>query len=312
MYPDGDISGVDEGRYDSCLEKGGMLHALSVGINRHADAQVPPLRFARTDAEAVVAVLEERLGAGVNATLLVEEEATKAAIAHAMTAELPRRLSAADTVLLYFAVHGCPEIDAEATDRSLHLLTADTDYAKLFATSINLVSELCEWTRRLPARLVFVVLDTSFAGAGGGRTIEGPGLRFGLRLRHRAHVSPSKLSIGSHCAFLMACGDLESVHEDTTLRHGALTHGFVGALRRAKTSEDLQPSQLHRDVSLVVRAGTQGAQNPVLMRGSNANVALFGLPDARWTNATFSRAIPVVSADRVDLASEFPYKHKSG
>ncbi len=289
-----------------------MLHALSVGINRHADAQVPPLCFARADAEAVVAVLEERLGAGVQSTLLVEEQATKAAIAHALTTEMPRRLSPADTVLLYFAVHGCPEVDPEATDPSLHLLTADTDYTKLFSSSINLVSELCEWTRRLPARLVLAVLDTSFAGAGGGRTVEGPGLRFGLRLRHRAHVSPSKLAIGSHCAFLMACGDHESVHEDATLRHGTLTHGFVGALHRAKTSEDLRPSQLHRDVSLVVRAGTQGAQNPVLLRGTNADAALFGLPDARWTNATFSRSIPSVSASRVDPASEPPYKQKIG
>ena len=117
-----------------------MLHAVIVGVGAYTDPKIKPLEFARADAEGMVAVLGERAERERQLTLLVDERATKARIARVITDELPRSVGPEDSVLLYFAAYGSPEIEVYDSEPSIHLVVHDTVHARLHATSINMLS----------------------------------------------------------------------------------------------------------------------------------------------------------------------------
>ncbi len=79
--------------------------ALVIGINKYLKA--PPLRYACNDAKAIATVLKKRFNfPKSNITLLIDEKATKDAIAksfHKYTKEL---VSPNDRILVFFAGHG--------------------------------------------------------------------------------------------------------------------------------------------------------------------------------------------------------------
>ena len=252
-----------------------MFHALIVGINRYADSKIRDLDFARADAEALASLLEERVEGKRSVTLLVDERATKARIARAMNDDLPRNVMPTDEVLVYFAGHGSPEVDPSCGEPSIHAVTHDTEYARLSETAINMVSELSGWVRRLTARHVAVILDTSFNGGAGGRTFEGPGLWSGPRTRRLDRVSLKRLALGSQAAMLTACSEKEAAKEERSHGHGVFTHHLLDALR-SSAPRSFSLSSIHHLVAGVVREETQGEQNPAL-HPARSNQPLFRL-----------------------------------
>lgn len=252
-----------------------MLHALIVGVGAHADSKIKPLEFARADAEAVAATLGERIDRERKITLLVDDRATKARIARVITDELPRSVRPEDSVVLYFAAYGSPEIEVYDSEPSIHLVAHDTVRARLHATSINMISELSAWTRRLPARLVTIILDASFNGMPGGRTFEGPGLWSGPRTRSLDRISLRRVAAGGNSAVLTACAEKEVAREDPSYGHGVFTHHLIEAL----TSQELEDrtvtaSMLHGAVVEAVRTSTNGDQVPA-MYGGGTGLPLF-------------------------------------
>lgn len=256
-----------------------MLHALCVGINEHANGGLPRPHFARQDAEDFAAVLSDRLGPACQTTVLVDSAATKSAIAHAVTCELPHRARPADSVVLYFAGLGCTESaesERPGVEPSIHLVAHDTVDDRFVSTSINLVSELSAWIRRLPVSGVFLVLDASFTGEPGGRTIEGPRLRSGVRQRSIARPSLKKLPVGETCAILTACADDELAREAPELGHGLFTHHLLQVLARGSSQDAaLSLGAMHREVRLAVEHTSGNRQSPVLIQGPRAPSPLF-------------------------------------
>jgi uncharacterized caspase-like protein len=257
-----------------------MLYALAIGVDAYADRQIAPLRHARADAEAIAAMLRERVADARSITLLVEADATRGAVERILTEELPRRVGVDDVLLLYFAGYGAPEVDPATGDPSCHLVLSDTRYADLSTTAINVVSELGPWLRRLPARLVTSVFDASFSGAPGGRTFEGPGLWSGPRIRRLERVSPARLAHGTQHGVLTGCAAKEVAREDSELGHGVFTFHLLEALRGPVLGGPaVRVDALHAIVANAVRVATQGEQNPAL-HGATSARALFRLRDA--------------------------------
>ncbi len=240
-----------------------MFHAVIVGIDHYADEKIHDLEFARADAEELARVLNERIDGNRQITLLVDERATKARIARVMTDELPRLVGSGDDVLIYFAGHGSPEVDASCGEPSIHAVTHDTDYKHFPGTAINLASELAAWVRRLEAQSISVVFDASFNGAAGGRTFEGPGLWSGPRTRRLDRVSLNRLAFGSRAALLTACGDKEGANEEPAYGHGVFTHYLLDVLARAPVGP-VSLRAIHETVASAVQFATKGAQNPAL------------------------------------------------
>lgn len=252
-----------------------MLHALIVGIDKYADDKINDLQFASADAEALATLLNERVEGARNVTLLLDDRATKARITRVMTDELPQRVRAEDDVLVFFAGHGSPEVDASCGDPSIHAIAHDTEYSRLASTAINMVSELSSWVRRLPARHVAVVVDASFNGAAGGRTFEGPGLWSGPRTRRLDRISLNRLAFGTNGAILAACSDKEAAKEEALYRHGVFTYHLLDLLTRSPAGP-LSLAAIYDSVAGSVRHATKGGQNPTL-HGGPARPALFRL-----------------------------------
>lgn len=239
-----------------------MLHGVVVGVGAHEDPKIHDLQFAGRDAEALATLLRARVP-DTHLDVLVDDGATKHNIVHAIRDELPTRVRREDSVLLYFAGHGCPELESPSAGPSLHLVAHDTTYARLFATAINLVAELSTWVRRIAARQVTIVLDTAFSGAPGGRTFEGPGLWSGPRVRRLDRLSLHQIVPGTHCAVLAACSDKEVAREDNQLGHGVFTYHLLEILNRAAL-ERVVLAGLHGAIAERVRQRSKGAQNPAL------------------------------------------------
>ena len=245
-----------------------MLHAVIVGVGAYVDPKIKPLEFARADAESIAATLGERADRERQITLLVDERATKARIARVITDELPRCLRPEDSVVLYFAAYGSPEIEVYNSEPSIHLVVHDTVHARLHATSINMISELSAWVRRLPARLVTIILDASFNGMPGGRTFEGPGLWSGPRIRSLDRISLSRVAVGGHFALLSACREKEVAREAPAYGHGVFTHHLIKALKNPELDDRMVTiAMLHAAVTEGVRASTNGEQVPALYGG---------------------------------------------
>lgn len=243
-----------------------MLHAVIVGIDTYADEKIKDLQFARADAEALASLLQDRVDGGCQISLLLDDAATKARITRVMTDELPQRVRAEDDVLVFFAGHGSPEVDAACGDPSIHAITHDTEYSRLASTAINMVTELSSWVRRLPARHVTVMVDASFNGAAGGRTFEGPGLWSGPRTRRLDRVSLNRLAFGTNGSILAACSDKEAAKEEALYRHGVFTYHLLDHLTRAPVGP-LSLGSIYETVATSVRDATKGGQNPTLHAG---------------------------------------------
>jgi uncharacterized caspase-like protein len=239
-----------------------MLHAIVIGVDAARDPRIPPLDHARADAEGVAAALRDRADSERQITLLIDDRATKTRIARVVTEELPRRVRPEDAVLLYFAGHGCPELEGALLESSIHLVAHDTELARFKATAIDVLSELGAWVRRLPARVVCIVLDASFNGSPGGRTFEGPGLRSGPRIRALERLSPTRAAVGGRFAILTACSDKEVAREDSVYKHGVFTHHLIGTLRSPDLAgRRMTPAMLHAAVFDAVHCGRQGVQS---------------------------------------------------
>lgn len=260
-----------------------MLHAVVVGVDAPKDPKIRPLDYAEADAEAVAAVLSDGVTKERQITLLVGERATKARIARVITDELPRRLRANDTVLLYFAGHGSPELEGLGAGPSIHLVVHDTEHARLHTTAINMLSELAVWTRRLQTRIVGIILDASFNGQQGGRTFEGPGLWSGPRTRTLDRISPSRVAVGAQFGLLTACGEKEVAAEDRSYEHGVFTHHLLEALQRPGLG-GVSIARLHKITSdAMVESSTN--QHPTL-HGGGVHTPLFQLDSRAVASAS--------------------------
>jgi uncharacterized caspase-like protein len=85
---------------------------------------------------------------------------------------LARSAQKDDTVIVFFAGHGAPEIDLRGVERdglSKYLITADADPDDLYSTALPM-DEIQTIFGRIEAERVVVFLDACYSGAAGGRT----------------------------------------------------------------------------------------------------------------------------------------------
>ncbi len=157
--------------------------ALLIGVNRYADASIPPLANAVGDAQALGRLFESKLG---YETLLVED-ASKATVVAALN-RLALELGPRDSVLVYYAGHG--EL-IESTGQGYWQLT-DSDAKKPETWLSN--ADIARLVQQIGASQVALISDSCFSGslAEGERIRATPGqLDAGQLLTHKAVVAMS-------------------------------------------------------------------------------------------------------------------------
>jgi len=183
-------------------------------VGRYENVTIPTLKYAVADAEAMYNVLIVTAGFKKDNVLLLtdrtERKPTLRNIKYALGTFLARAAQRDDTVIVYFAGHGAPEIDQRGLERdglAKYLIPSDADPDDLYSTALPM-DELNAIFGRIEAERVVMFLDACFSGAAGGRTFTAKRTRAGAvddlflerltRSKGRAIISasrPTELSI---------------------------------------------------------------------------------------------------------------------
>jgi uncharacterized caspase-like protein len=243
-----------------------MLHAVLVGVNEYADQDIPNLKCARADAERFASLLERRIQPGERSVRrLTDKEATLENVKIAIGEDLARAVKPDDMVLLYFACHGSREMIDAPDKLALYLALHNTQYDRIYATSVDMVRDIQTWIHRLSrAKLTVLILDACFSGEAGGRTFKSP--RAPKIYRGADPVSLKTIDFGTGTMILSAAQGQQVAREDEKRGHGVFTYHLLNVLRRAPTEEraSISAAMLYDELTRAVRRDTYGRQVPTL------------------------------------------------
>jgi hypothetical protein len=209
--------------------------AVVVGVGRYQSRDVPALRYAVADAQAMYETLTTVAGFKKEHVLLMtdatERKPTLRNLKWALGTFLARSAKREDTVVIYFAGHGAPEVDQRGLERdglAKYLIPVDGDPDDLYSTALPM-DELVTIFGRLEAERVVAFLDTCFSGAAGGRTFSSKRTRAGVV----DDLFLERLTRSKGRAIVTASRPAEVSVELPELGHGIFTYYLVRALRGA-------------------------------------------------------------------------------
>ncbi|MFO0701104.1 MAG: caspase family protein [Nitrospira sp.] len=139
---------------DLRAEHPSKLHILAIGINKYS-GEIGPLRYARTDAEAVVEALKQSFKGTVQWQELLDEQATREAIEVAME-KIIADAKPQDLFVLYFGGSSQVGPDKEFYLLSVNVIERQGDFLSQ-AISSNLLKA---WLSRIQANKQLVILDS--------------------------------------------------------------------------------------------------------------------------------------------------------
>jgi uncharacterized caspase-like protein len=159
--------------------------AVVIGIGAYENSGIPRLRYAVADAEAVYRTLIGPAGFKKDNVVLLtdrsERKPTLKNIKWALGTFLARVAKRDDTVIIYFAGHGAPEVDPRGIERdglAKYLIPQDSDPDDLFSTALPM-DDLQTIFGRIEADRVIAFLDACYSGGAGGRTFAAKKTRAG-------------------------------------------------------------------------------------------------------------------------------------
>ncbi|MBI2540096.1 MAG: caspase family protein, partial [Deltaproteobacteria bacterium] len=209
--------------------------AVVIGVGRYESPEVPRLRYTVPDAEAIYETLIKSAGFKKDHVLLLtdrsERRPTLRNVKWALGTFLARSAKKDDTVIIFFAGHGAPEVDQRGVERdgfSKYLVPTDAEPDDLYSTALPM-DELQTIFARLEAQRVVVFLDACYSGAAGGRT-------FASKKTRSAHVDDLFLERATSSkgrAIITASRPSEVSIELPDLGHGIFTYYLLQGLKGA-------------------------------------------------------------------------------
>lgn len=212
-----------------------VAHAVIIGVGRYESPAIPSLRYSVADAEAVYEVLLASGGFRKEHVLLLtdrsERRPTLRNIKYALGTFLARAAARDDTVIVYFAGHGAPEVDPRGVERdglAKYLIPSDADPEDLFSTALPM-DDLQTIFARIEAERVVMFLDACYSGAAGGRTFVARRTRAGAV----DDLFLERLTRSRGRAIVTAARPAEVSVELPELGHGIFTYYLTEGLRGA-------------------------------------------------------------------------------
>jgi hypothetical protein len=209
--------------------------AVVIGAGRYESPQIPRLRYTVPDAEAIYEVLTGPAGFKKEHVLLLtdktEKKPTLRNIKWALGTFLARSARKDDTVLIFFAGHGAPEVDQRGIELdgfAKYLVPVDADPDDLYSTALPM-DEIQTIFARIEAERVVIFLDSCYSGAAGGRT-------FASKRTRATSVDDlflERLTRSKGRAIITASRPAEVSIELPELGHGIFTHYVVQGLKGA-------------------------------------------------------------------------------
>lgn len=206
--------------------------AVVIGVGEYENKAIPRLRYAVRDAQAMYDFLTTAGGyPKQNVILLTDTTADKPTlqnIRRALGNFLSRRPGREDMVLIYYAGHGAPEVDAagnESDGLSKYLIPRDADPDSLYSTAFPM-DEIQRIFARIQSERVVMLLDTCYSGTAGGRT-------FARQQTRAGGISDQfleRLTRSRGRVVITASGPNEVALESPALGHGIFTYYLLEGL----------------------------------------------------------------------------------
>lgn len=226
----------------------GERWALIIGIDKYAKLQ--PLRYAVKDAKAVRELLVDEYGYQPQRVFeLYDEQATKENILEHFDV-LKNKTVRDDQVFIFYAGHGHTEDLTKDKERG-YILPVNGDLSKLALTAIS-TSQLDEYSERIPAKQLYLVLDACYGGQ--------------VFARSRASIPPESIefvmAITKKTArkALTAGGRNEKVLDTGPGGHSVFTYYFLEALKT-------QEADKNRD-KIITNSELKAYLQPIVVRES--------------------------------------------
>jgi len=248
--------------------------AVVIGVGEYEQKGIPRLRYAVRDAEAVYQFLTTKGGYPKENVLLLTdttpEKPTLQNIRRAFGDFLFRKPGRSDMVLIYYAGHGAPEIDAAGTESdglSKYLIPRDADPDSLYSTALPM-DEIQRIFARIASERVVMLLDTCYSGTVGGRTFT----RQQTRSANLSDQFLERLTRSRGRVVITASGPNEVALELPALGHGIFTYYLLEGLSgKADRNGDgiVTVSELYEYVEDQVdrRARAAGGRQRPMMKG---------------------------------------------
>jgi len=209
--------------------------AVVIGVGRYEHPEIPRLSYAVADAEAVSETLIGAGGFSKDRVLLLTDRTDRRPtiknLRWALGTFLARMARKDDTVFIFFAGHGAPEIDLRGEERdgfTKYLVPIDAEPDDLFSTALPM-DDIETIFRRIEAERVVAFLDTCYSGAAGGRTFASKRTRAG----QVDDAFLERLARSKGRVIVTAARPSEVSVELAELGHGLFTYYLVQGLRGA-------------------------------------------------------------------------------
>jgi hypothetical protein len=209
--------------------------AVVIGIGRYENSDIPTLRYAVPDANAIYQVLTGSAGFKKEHVLLLTDMADKKPtlrnLKWALGTFLARSAKKQDTVLIFFAGHGAPEVDPRGVERdglAKYLVPIDAEPDDLYSTGLPM-DELQNIFSRIEAERVVVFLDSCYSGAAGGRTFTSKK----TRASYLDDLFLERLARSKGRAIITASRPTEVSLELAELGHGIFSYYLIEGLKGA-------------------------------------------------------------------------------
>jgi uncharacterized caspase-like protein len=206
-----------------------------IGVGQYESATIPRLRYTVPDAEAIYQTLIGPAAFKKDNVLLLtdrsERKPTLRNIKWALGTFLGRSAKKDDTVVIFFAGHGAPEVDTRGLERdglAKYLIPSDADPDDLYSTALPM-DELHTIFGRIEAERVVAFLDACYSGAAGGRTFSSKQTRAGTV----DDLFLERLTRSKGRAIITASRTNEVSIELPELGHGIFSYYLVDGLKGA-------------------------------------------------------------------------------
>lgn len=243
----------------------GKSWAVVIGINRYE--RWPGLEYAVNDATSVKNHLK-KLGFDEIISLM-DHEATKHNITQLLGDTLLRQVHKDDRVLIFFAGHGQTEDIGER--QYGYIIPVDGDTQNYYSSAISM-SQVREFSRRIPAKHIYYVIDACYSGLGL--------IRSGPRFSPSMEGYLKKVTALPAVQMVTAGGKGEQVLE--VEGHGLFTEYFLKGIEGQADADDdgvVTASELGAYLRPSVSKASEQKQTPLFGSMDGEGEFIFILPD---------------------------------
>ncbi|NNN06080.1 MAG: caspase family protein [Elusimicrobia bacterium] len=228
-------------------------YAVVIGVEHYRE-KLPDAEFAASDAELSAKYLERVLGVPeANVALLTDGRATKSDFEKYFENWLPNHVEAGDTVYVYYSGHGAPN----PAKGDSYLVPYDGDPTYIETTGYP-VKRLFDQLAKLPAKQVYVAMDSCFSGAG-GRSVIAKGAR--------PLVSVVQTDVPAKLTVLAASAGDQISNTYQQKGHGLFTYFFLKGIKEKGGDFRAVFDYLKPEVTRVARRDDNADQVPQWMEG---------------------------------------------